>query len=44
MVSNPGAGLTPEPVKHEDVLAAGKGAAAKLQLLLGALLRHPDLV
>jgi purine-nucleoside phosphorylase len=44
MVSNPGAGLTPEPVKHEDVLAAGKGAAAKIQLLLGALLRHPDLV
>jgi purine-nucleoside phosphorylase len=44
MVSNPGAGLTAEPVKHEDVLAAGKGAAAKLQRLLGALLRHPELV
>src|SRR3954463_13657004 len=44
MVSNPGAGLTDEPVKHEDVLAAGQGAAAKLQRLLGELLRHPDLV
>jgi len=44
MVSNPGAGLTSEPVKHEDVLAAGQGAAAKLQMLLGALLRHPALV
>lgn len=44
MVSNPGAGLSAEPVKHEDVLAAGQGAAAKLQKLLGELLRHPDLV
>jgi purine-nucleoside phosphorylase len=44
MVSNPGAGLSPEPLKHEDVLAAGHGAAAKLGRLLGELLRHPELV
>jgi purine-nucleoside phosphorylase len=44
MVSNPGAGLSPEPVRHEDVLAAGRGAAAKLRRLLGELLRHPELV
>jgi purine-nucleoside phosphorylase len=43
MVSNPGAGLSPEPVRHEDVLAAGQGAAAKLGRLLGELLRHPEL-
>ncbi|HEX3551656.1 MAG TPA: purine-nucleoside phosphorylase [Thermoanaerobaculia bacterium] len=44
MVSNPGAGLSADPVKHEDVLAAGQAAAAKLRLLLGELLRHPELV
>jgi purine-nucleoside phosphorylase len=44
MVSNLGAGLSAEAVRHEDVLAAAEGAAAKLGRLLSALLRHPDLV
>jgi purine-nucleoside phosphorylase len=44
MVSNPGAGLSDAPVTHEEVLEAGRGAAEKLRALLGAVLRHPELV
>jgi purine-nucleoside phosphorylase len=44
MVSNPGAGLSDEPIVHDDVLAAGKRAAGNVQKLLGALIRHPDLL
>lgn len=44
MVSNPGAGLSEAPVTHEEVLAAGQGAAEKLRALLGAVLRDPELV
>lgn len=44
MVSNPAAGLTDSPVTHEEVLAAGQAAAAKLRALLGAVLKHPELV
>lgn len=44
MVSNPAAGLTDEPIVHEDVLVAGRQAAGSVQKLLGALLRHPDLL
>jgi purine-nucleoside phosphorylase len=44
MVSNPGAGLSDAPVAHEDVLAAAEAAAEKLQKLLGAVLRAPELV
>jgi purine-nucleoside phosphorylase len=44
MVSNPAAGLSEAPVTHEEVLAAGKEAASKLRELLGAVLRHPELV
>jgi purine-nucleoside phosphorylase len=44
MISNPAAGLSEAPVTHEEVLAAGQAAAAKLQALLGALLRAPELV
>lgn len=44
MVSNPAAGLSDAVVTHEEVLAAGREAAGKLQALLGALLRHPELV
>lgn len=44
MVSNAAAGMTDEPIAHEDVLAAGALAAGKVQQLLGALIRHPDLV
>jgi purine-nucleoside phosphorylase len=44
MVSNPAAGLSTAPVTHDEVLAAGRAAAAKLQGLLGALLRAPELL
>jgi purine-nucleoside phosphorylase len=44
MVSNAAAGLSESPVTHEEVLAAAEEAAGKLQTLLGALLRHPELV
>ena len=44
MVSNPAAGLAAAPVTHEEVLAAGRAAATKLQALLGAVLRAPGLV
>ncbi len=44
MVSNPAAGLSDEPIVHDDVLAAGRLAAGSVQKLLGALLRHPDLL
>jgi purine-nucleoside phosphorylase len=43
MISNPAAGLSDAPVVHADVLAAAEKAAAGLQKLLGALLRHPEL-
>jgi purine-nucleoside phosphorylase len=43
MISNPAAGLSDAPVVHADVLAAAERAAAGLQKLLGALLRHPGL-
>jgi purine-nucleoside phosphorylase len=44
MVSNVAAGLSDAPVTHEEVLAAGQAAAAKLQALLGGVLRDPELV
>ncbi|HBL27484.1 MAG TPA: purine-nucleoside phosphorylase [Acidobacteria bacterium] len=44
MVSNPAAGMSDEPIVHDDVLAAGARAAGNVQKLLGALLRHPDLL
>lgn len=44
MVSNPAAGMSDEPIVHDDVLAAGKRAAGNVQKLLGALIRHPDLL
>ncbi|HEV8578970.1 MAG TPA: purine-nucleoside phosphorylase [Thermoanaerobaculia bacterium] len=44
VVSNPAAGMSDGPVQHEEVLAAGQAAAAKLQALLGAVLRDPELV
>jgi purine-nucleoside phosphorylase len=44
VVSNPGAGLSDAPVAHEDVLAAGKAAAGKVQRLLAAILGDPGLL
>jgi len=42
-VSNAGAGVTGEPLDHDEVLAAGAEAAALLRTLLGELLRRPEL-
>jgi purine-nucleoside phosphorylase len=44
MVSNPAAGMSDEPIVHDDVLAAGRRAAGNVQKLIGSLLRHPDLL
>ena len=37
MISNPAAGLSSEPLFHEEVLAAGEGAGEKLAALLAAM-------
>jgi purine-nucleoside phosphorylase len=44
VVANAAAGLTPSPISHEEVLAAGRAAAGRLQSLLAALLADPDLL
>jgi purine-nucleoside phosphorylase len=44
LVSNAAAGVGSAPIDHEEVLAAARGAEAKLQRLLTALLAHPDLL
>jgi purine-nucleoside phosphorylase len=44
LVSNAAAGVGSTPIDHEEVLAAGKKAAATVQKLLAALLAHPDLL
>ncbi len=44
LVSNAGAGLVAGTIDHEEVLAAGKKAAATLARLLTRLLAHPDLL
>jgi purine-nucleoside phosphorylase len=38
IASNPAAGLSPEPINHQDVLAATQGSAARVGELLSALL------
>ena len=38
MVSNPAAGLSDEPIDHQDVLAAGEASAARVGALLSELL------
>ncbi|MCB1007987.1 MAG: purine-nucleoside phosphorylase [Acidobacteria bacterium] len=43
LVSNPGAGVTPTPLTHEEVLEAGRIAADRVRELLGALLADPRL-
>ncbi len=43
LVSNAAAGVTGEPLDHEEVLAAGRAAASDVQRLLGALLADPHL-
>ncbi len=44
VVSNLGAGLLDVPLDHEEVLEAGRSAAARLQTLFGAVLGDADLV
>jgi len=44
LVSNAGAGVTDQPLDHEEVLAAGAAAAEKISRLLAALLADPRLV
>jgi purine-nucleoside phosphorylase len=44
MVSNLAAGMTDAPIDHNDVLEAGRIAAANLKRLLDELLRSPELV
>jgi purine-nucleoside phosphorylase len=43
LVANPGAGVTPTPLTHEEVLDAGRAAAARVRALLGAVLADPRL-
>lgn len=40
LVTNPGAGLTDEPLNHEEVLAAGKTAAGRMGTLLKQVIEH----
>jgi purine-nucleoside phosphorylase len=44
LVSNAGAGVTDQPLDHDEVLAAGAAAAEKVRRLLTALLADPRLV
>jgi purine-nucleoside phosphorylase len=37
LVTNQAAGITGEPLNHEEVLEAGKAAAARMGELLGAI-------
>jgi len=43
LVANPGAGVTDAPLHHEEVLEAGRAAAARVRSLLAALLADPAL-
>ena len=38
LVTNLGAGMTGEPVRHDDVLAAGQASAQRMGELLAAVL------
>lgn len=44
LVANAAAGVHPETLTHEEVLAAGAAAAPRLAALLGALLADPALI
>ena len=43
LVANPGAGVAPAPLTHEEVLAAGHEAAERVRRLLSAVLADPAL-
>jgi purine-nucleoside phosphorylase len=43
LVANPAAGVTGNPLDHEEVLAAGREAGGRVGALLGALLSDPAL-
>ena len=38
LVTNPAAGLTGEPLSHDEVIAAGRASAGRMGTLLGAVL------
>jgi purine-nucleoside phosphorylase len=44
LVTNLASGVSPEPLDHEEVLAAGRAASRDVARLLGAALAHPDLL
>jgi purine-nucleoside phosphorylase len=44
LAANLGAGMVPEPLDHEEVLAAGRQAAGRLQQLFASVLTDPALV
>lgn len=44
LVTNPAAGVAEGPLDHEEVLEAGRAAAARVGDLLRAVLAHPELV
>lgn len=44
LVANLGAGLTPSPLTHDEVTAAGAAAAERVERLLGAVLAADDLL
>lgn len=43
VISNPAAGVSDEPLDHEDVLAVGAQASSRVATLLTTALAHPDL-
>jgi len=43
LVSNPAAGVSAEPVNHDEVLEVGRAAAGRVKRLLDALLAGPEL-
>jgi purine-nucleoside phosphorylase len=44
LAANAGAGLLPEPLQHDEVLEAGRAAAALLKGLFERVLVDPELV
>lgn len=44
LITNPGSGLTAEPLSHDAVMAAGRRAAAAFRTLISEMLRQPELL
>jgi purine-nucleoside phosphorylase len=43
LITNPGAGISPRPLSHQEVLEAGREAAPRFQRLIRGILAAPDL-